>query len=330
MSTDEVIEGMATEPQFDLHRITGVLERRVYDRGADHFEDSFTVAAMAARDCLSRSRYRAQDLDIVISASITRFAEGDKLYFEPSFALLLAKELGATKAIHFDVSNACAGMITGVQILDRMIKAGIVRNGMVVSGERITAISETAMREIREPYDLQFASLSVGDSAAAVIMDRAVDDADKIHYVELMTCAEYSELCLGMPSDRSQGVALYTDNRRMHNEERFRLPPAFLGDFLAKQGTTFADEKFDYIVQHQIGAKAVELFNHVNEVVLGVPMPETLTVLERLGNTASTSHFLVLAEHLNSLSGTKKFLLVPAASGVVTGFLSATITSLEV
>lgn len=61
-------------------------------------------------------------------------------------------------------------------------------------------------------------------------------------------------------------------------------------------------------------------------------MPEPLAVVDRYGNTSSTSHFVVMYEHLKNGRITKgsKLLLVPAASGVVTGCLSATISSLEV
>jgi 3-oxoacyl-[acyl-carrier-protein] synthase-3 len=61
-------------------------------------------------------------------------------------------------------------------------------------------------------------------------------------------------------------------------------------------------------------------------------MPESLQVVEQLGNTATTSHFVVLYRHLQEkrLKKGAKFLLVPAASGVVTGCVSTTISSLEV
>ncbi|WP_280221912.1 phosphopantetheine-binding protein, partial [Nocardia neocaledoniensis] len=45
------------------------------------------------------------DLDVIISCSITR-TRGEDFCFEPSFALMLRNTLGATRAIHFDVSNA--------------------------------------------------------------------------------------------------------------------------------------------------------------------------------------------------------------------------------
>ncbi|MER8184433.1 3-oxoacyl-[acyl-carrier-protein] synthase III C-terminal domain-containing protein [Kitasatospora sp. NPDC094015] len=332
LSTPALVASVTGAPDVDLARITGVTERRVYDRRPEAGEDSYGLALKAARDALDHSRYRAGDLDLVVSASITRFRDGDDFAFEPSFAGRLARELGAHRAIHFDVSNACAGMMTGVQLLDRMIRAGTVRNGLVVSGEQATRVAETAAREISDSYDPQFASLSVGDSAAAVIMDRAVDEADRIHYVDLMTCAEYAHLCLGMPSDRTEGIALYTDNKQMHKEDRLRLWPAFHGDQLAKLGRGFADEGFDYVVQHQVGTRFVDYVNRTGEREFGTPMPESLSVVEEFGNTASTSHFLVLHRHLKAGTARRgaRYLLVPAASGVVTGALSATITHLGV
>lgn len=332
LSTREVVERMESTPEFDLEWITGVRNRRVHGRDPETYEDSMVLALNAARDCLAKSAYEAADLDVVICGSITRFAGGGDFHFEPSMASMLCRELGSVGAIQFDVTNACAGMLTGVLILDRMIRAGVVRNGMVVSGEQATAVSETAMREISQAYDPQFASLSVGDSAAAVIMDTSPDEADRIHYIEMMTCSEHSELCVGKPSDRGAGIALYTDNRNMHKEDRVRLWPAFQKDWFAKSGRTFEDEGYDYVIHHQVGAKAVKYFSQGGAQGFGTEMPPDLNVLEELGNTATTSHFLVLHEHLRSgrLPRGSKVLIVPAASGVVAGFLSATLTSVGV
>ncbi|MEV0080782.1 3-oxoacyl-[acyl-carrier-protein] synthase III C-terminal domain-containing protein [Nocardia neocaledoniensis] len=332
VSTAELISRLKVPPSFDLEKITGIKERRFRDTRPGSVEDSFALAMAAARDCLSRSRYGAAELDVIISCSITRSNQGTRMYLEPSFASTIAGALGAEHAITFDVSNACAGMLTGTYLLDRMIRAGVVRNGMVVSGEAITPIAETAVEEISEKYDLQFASLSVGDSGCAVVLDQATDDADKIHYVELFTAAEHSHLCLGMPSDKSAGIALYTDNRKMHNEARFLLWPDAQRDFLDERGAGFAEENFDYIIHHQFGAAAVPYINGVAAREFGTPMPPDLNVIEKYGNTSTTSHFIVLHDQLaeDNIAAGSKLLMVPAASGVVAGFLSTTISSLKV
>lgn len=326
-ATTDLIESMTNPPQFSLEEITGIRTRRVHAPE----EDSFTIALNAVKDCLSRSRYQARELDVVISASISRTKDGRMGYFEPSFAASIARAIGAKTAIHFDVSNACAGMMTGVFLLDRMIKAGTVRRGLVVSGEAITPIARAAVREISEPFDPQFGSLTVGDSGAAVVVDAAESDADKIHYIELATAAEFSHLCIGKPSDKSPSPALYTNNAEMHKKERVQMWPVFQKALLAAQGRSFADEGFDYIIQHQIGARAISNFTRVGGAMFGTEMPESLSVVEELGNTATTSHFVVLHQHLKKKKVKKgaKVLMVPAASGIVIGCLSTTITALE-
>lgn len=332
VTTEELIARLAVPPAFDVEKITGVRERRVHDTRPESYEDSFTLAGKALDDCLSRSQYAGSDIDVLISTSITRSKDGTRMYMEPSFASALARRIGAENAITFDLSNACAGMLSGTYILDRMIRSGMVRNGIVVSGEAITPIADTAVREISEKYDLQFASLTVGDSAAAVVLDPSVDESDRIDYIELVTASEFSHLCLGMPSDKSSGVALYTDNRKMHNEARFLVWTDTQRMFYEKRGTTFAEENFDYIIHHQFGAAAVPFMNALAEREFETPMPPDLNVISEYGNTSSTSHFIVLHDHLRrgEIPDGSKLLMVPAASGVVGGFLSTTISSLKV
>lgn len=332
VSTEELVGRLAMKPNFDFAAITGVQERRMRDKSPENFEDSYTLALKAVEDCLAQSRYAATDLDVIISTSIARSKEQTKGYFEPSFAAMIAKKIGAKKAIHFDLSNACAGMLTGTYVLDRMIRSGTVKNGLIVSGESITEISDTAVNEITGGYDLQFASLSVGDSGCAIIIDESDDEKDRIDYIELMTASDYSDACLGMPSDKTEGIALYTDNRRMHNENRFKLWTNNQRNYLASKNKTFSDEKFDYVIHHQFGASAITALNALGEREFGSPMPPSLNVIEKYGNTSTTSHFIVLHDFLKqkNIKPGSKILMVPAASGVVTGYLSATISSLEV
>jgi 3-oxoacyl-[acyl-carrier-protein] synthase-3 len=331
VSTEELINSLAVPRSLKLEALTGIRNRRVYNSDPDAYESSFDLARNAIDDCLARSGYAADELDIVISASITRTKGVGQFCFAPSFALMLRNAIGAKAARYFDVSNACAGMVTGIMVLDRMIKAGVVRNGLVVSGEQITPIAETAVREISEPYDPQFAALTVGDAAVAVLLDGRGDDADEIHYVEIMTSAEGAEHCIGMPSDQAPGVALYTDNRAMQNEGRYLQAINRMSTFLEETGRTWESEKFDYWIHHQFSAPAIEYISHLTERHFGTPMPQALNVLHDFGNTASTSHFVVLHEYLaqQKIPKGSKVLMIPEASGIVSGHLAATISRLE-
>lgn len=332
VTTAELLSRLSVESPLDLEKVSGVRARRV--RGVDEQgqdEDSFTIALAAARGALANSRFAPDELDVIISCSITR-TRGADFCLEPSFALMLRNALGATTAQHFDVSNACAGMLTGVLVLDRLIRSGAVRRGLVVSGECITPISDTAVREIAQKYDPQFASLTVGDAGAAVILEATGEEGPGLDYVELNTSAAFAQLCLGMPSDKGPGVALYTDNRAMHNESRYLLWTSRQREFLAARGSSFAREDYDYIIHHQFSGPAVELIDKIAEREFDALMPPRLAVLDRYGNTASTSHFVVLHDALRAgtIAPGSRVLLVPAASGVVAGFLSVTLGELRV
>ncbi|MEV0247642.1 3-oxoacyl-[acyl-carrier-protein] synthase III C-terminal domain-containing protein [Nocardia sp. NPDC050712] len=314
-----------------LEELTGVGARRVHDDSEENYEDSLTLATKAIQDCLARSQYSVGEVDVIISVSITRTVGPERYAFEPSFAALLAEKIGAEQAIAFDICNACAGMVTGIMVLDRMIRAGVARTGIVVSGEQITPIAETAVREITEKYDPQFASLSVGDSGACVLLDRATDEADIIEYVDLMTSASYAEFCIGGPSRYSQGLAMYTDNKSMHTEERYLQGITWYLDYLRERGTDIDGEKLDFIIHHQFSARALDYINALLERESGRPAPESLTVLERYGNTASTSHFVALHDHLKrgTIAPGSKVLIVPSASGMVYGHMSVRVSALK-
>ena len=324
VSTQELIGKMKVAPLFDLEKLTGIKNRRY--RSKD--EDSFSIALAAAKDCLKRSSYKASDIDIVIYTSITKFINGFKYVFEPSFSSYLRNEIGAVNAMNFDIMNACAGMLTGAYILDSMIKAGLVKNGMVISGECITPIADTAIREISEPIDEQFASLTVGDAAAAFIMDHSPDNEEGIDFIEFITLAEYSHFCFGMPSAKHEGVAMYTKAIELHSVGIKSLP-VLVGDLFKKYKISTVD--FDYAIPHQTSMRAIQTGMKTCSEYFN-PLPEILYVIQDFGNTASTSHFVVLYKHLKEkkLKKNPRVLLLSQASGIVMGFLGMTIKSLEV
>src|SRR6476620_10124735 len=121
LTTDELMSTTRHNTHIDLERLTGIHERRV----SVGDEDSYSLAVKAARDCLDKAQRDGSSLDVVINCSITQ-------RLEPTMSLAIAREIGATTAITFDISNACAGMLTGVTVLNNWIRQGIVERGLVV------------------------------------------------------------------------------------------------------------------------------------------------------------------------------------------------------
>ncbi len=130
VSTDAVLAGCTAEVGIPLERLTGIKNRRVAGRG----EYSIDLARQAMDDCLARSSYGPEEIDMVIACNISRCDGPEhKFVFEPGTATRLRDRCGLTNAIAFDISNACAGMWTGINVADAYLKTGLVQRAMVVS-----------------------------------------------------------------------------------------------------------------------------------------------------------------------------------------------------
>jgi 3-oxoacyl-[acyl-carrier-protein] synthase III len=323
VTTQELLCNMETQPLFDLEKLTGVKSRRW--RADD--EDCHTLSMSAIKRCLEHSQYNAQDIDIIICTSITRFKDGLTFVLEPCLSSFLKKELGMrANALNFDVTNACAGMFTGVHILDQMIKSGTVKTGLVVSGECITPIAETAVKEIKSPIDEQFASLTVGDSGAAVIMDASSTANEGIEALNMLTLSEFSGFCFGMPSNENPGVAMYTKAMEIHGTVIQRLPP-WLSHFAEKHGVSSAD--FEHVIPHQTSERAIRSALALCAETFG-DIPHICVSLNKFGNTSSTSHFVVLDDYLQQekIKAGDRILMLVLASGIILGAVSVKIGQL--
>jgi 3-oxoacyl-[acyl-carrier-protein] synthase-3 len=316
LATDELMERCRRAARVDLASLTGIRERRVCREG----EDSLSLAVDAAWDCLSRSRHSPADLDVLISCSITKYVDGLSYRFEPALSLSIKEALGASHCFNFDITNACAGMLTGIAILDAMVRAGQIRCGMVVSGEYITSIADNAVRSVRSIASRQLASLTVGDSGAAVIVDR-VEGADQgIDACELVTIAEHSGLCIGKPYRDGPGAAMHTRAKKLHQQAIAHAPPV-IQRTLDRAGWEIED--VDVLIPHQTSVRAIRAGQKYFKAALGGWARETVNNLDAFGNTASTTHFVALHRYLREgrLRPENRVMLLGFASGIVVGAL---------
>ncbi len=316
LTTRELLESMAHHPHIDLEALTGIRERRVCSEG----EDSFTLAVAAARDCLAHSRHRPADIEMLISASISKCKGGLRQQLEPPLSLGIKQEIGAGTARSFDLSNACAGMLTGVFILNDFIRRGAIRCGMVASGEYISSLDRNAARQIRSILSSQLASLTLGDAGAAVILERAPEGNPGITFAGFTTLAEHSRLCIGIPAKAGPGAALFTKARAIHRVAIEDSPP-LLADALEETGLSLAD--VDYVIPHQTSARAIRQGTREITARLGMLPKSVVDNIAERGNTASTTHFVALYEYLEAgrFKPGDEILLLSHASGLEAGIV---------
>jgi 3-oxoacyl-[acyl-carrier-protein] synthase III len=315
-STAALMASTRHHTNIDLERLTGIRSRHVVGAG----EDSLTLALGAARDCLAHSQYDPAQLDMVISASITRYVGGLSMQFEPPLSLAVKEAIGASQATSFDLTNACAGMMTGVFILNDLIRQGRIRSGMVVSGEDISQLGRNAAHDVRSVLSRQLASLTLGDAGGAVIVEQVPAGTAGIEVAGFTTLSEHSRLCLAFPARTGPGATMHTQARTIHRvavEDSLPL----LEEVTERTGLDLGD--VDYLIPHQTSARAIRNGMRLLAERLGVQPKHVVVNVEEYGNTASTTHFVALHRYLEEghLAPGDRIMLLSFASGLEVGIV---------
>jgi 3-oxoacyl-[acyl-carrier-protein] synthase-3 len=322
LTTEDLMSRTRHRTHIQLERLTGIHERHVVGPG----ENSLTLAVGAARDCLAHSQRSASDIEMLISTSITRSKGQSSQSFEPPLSLFIKQAIGATQAVNFDLSNACAGMLTGVFVLQDLITRGEINCGMVVSGEYISHLSWHAAKQIRSLFSKQLASLTLGDAGAAVIVERAPHGGPGIDVIGFTTLAEHSRLCLAFPSTLGPGAQMYTKSRKLHKVAIEDMAP-LVAEVIGEAGIDLAD--IDYLIPHQTSARAIRKGTEEFARRLGAQPRHVVVNLEEYGNTSSTTLFVALHKYLEEgrLRKGERVMLLALASGIEIGIAVFTIDS---
>ena len=312
LSMEALLASCRRRPRWDLERITGIHERRVAvgEYAAD-------LGIKAARQALAMSRYRPADLDVIVCSSISKYNRKNEFHLEPATAVRIRAAIGAGNARVFDVVNACAGMMTGISVLQAMIRCGMARCGMVVSGELNMPLAETAAREMRHSFDGQLAALTLGDGGAALVLDPSPDGQSGFQHIDLVTGAKHDHYCYSRPSRRGPGGILVTKARGLQRKGNEHFP-AYFKRAMDRSGWTLND--LQHIIPHQVSVRAIE--NGVRAVsrYLGSVLPDiTRCSADHYGNTSTTSHFLAMHDAIveGRIDSGHNIMLVSGASGIV-------------
>jgi 3-oxoacyl-[acyl-carrier-protein] synthase-3 len=321
LTTADLMASTRHRTRIDLERLTGIHERRV----SVGDEDSFTLAIGAARDCLARSSYCAEELDVVVSCSITKYRDGLVQRLEPPMSVAVADAIGATNAVTFDVSNACAGTLTGIFLVDNMIRRGAASRALVVSGEYISQLGRNAASHVRTILSRELASLTLGDAGVAAIVDRAPEGVPGVELAGFTTISTHSRLCLAYPARRDPGARMYTQAKAIHDAAIADLP-GILREVLDAAGIDVAD--IDHVIPHQTSVRAIRKgMTTVADALGGGPIKDVVVTVDRYGNTASTTHFVALVEELEAgrIRPGERVAMIALASGLEIGVVLFTV-----
>jgi 3-oxoacyl-[acyl-carrier-protein] synthase III len=276
-----------------LEAKTGIRSRRV----AGDVEFAIDLAKQAVADCLVRSRYGPDDIDLLLCANISRCdGPGLRVTIEPSTSLHLKHHFGFRHALAFDVLNACAGVFTALYLADALITLGVVERAMVVSGEYITHLTRAAQAVISGFSDSRIACLTLGDAGIAFILERSRQDDVGFHAIDLFTMGRYSACCVAKLTPG--GSWIMDTNYREMSKASFIPTLRHLQHVVTRTGAHAADRA--HLIPHQTsrstlrrGARALPEF-----LLDCSTAPNLIDNLSERGNTATTSHLVAVHDHV--------------------------------
>jgi len=265
-----------------LEDVAGIRERRIW-------EDSMMpsdAATLAAQKALAASGVAHEHIGILINTSVCRD------YLEPSTASIIHGNLGlADTCQNFDVGNACLAFLNGMDIAARMIEHGAIEYALVVDGEVSNTITERTIERMLSPdvtpeqFRNEFASLTLGSGAAAMVLGRSELLPDGHPYKGSVTRAatEFSHLCRGN-MDR-----MVTDTRTLLVEGLKLAAKTFQA---ARAALGWVSGEMDEFVVHQISKVHTAAFVEL----LGIDPKKVLTVFPELGNIGPASVPIALSK----------------------------------
>ncbi|MCB9506732.1 MAG: 3-oxoacyl-ACP synthase III [Myxococcales bacterium] len=263
------LERLGVRPGL-LEATAGIVARRFWDEGVM----PSTVATQAAELAISRAGIDRERIGVVMNTSVCRD------YIEPSTACLVHGNLGLpASCLNFDVGNACLAFLNGIEIAGLMLESGQIDYALVVDGEGSRFVTEQTLERMLDPacdaasFRSQFAALTLGSGAAAMVLGRSSDHANGHRYLGGVTLAasEHNRLCVG-----------HTD--RMDTDTRTLL---FAGVELAGRTWQRAHEELgwsaealDELVLHQVSRVHTDTL----AATLGLDDAKILRVYPEFGN----------------------------------------------
>lgn len=278
MTNADLEKIVETSDEWIVER-TGIKERRI----AEENQPMSDLALRAAKAALADAGVAAEDLDLIIVATLT----SDRII--PSTACMIQNLLGAKHAAAFDLSAACSGFAYAASVAAQFIETGAYKKALVIGAE---TLSKYINWEDRNTCVL------FGDGAGAAVLGQVEEG--------------YGILSFDLGSDGSGGDAIQIPSSgslmpvskesidqklnliHMNGRDVFKFAVKAMGktvkNSLAK--IDMPQEKIDWLVPHQANIRIIESAAKR----LSMPMDKVIVNIHKYGNMSAACIPIALAE----------------------------------
>ncbi|HQU48530.1 MAG TPA: ketoacyl-ACP synthase III [Casimicrobiaceae bacterium] len=274
LSNEDLATFLDTDDAWITQR-TGIRERRV-----THVPGS-VLAAVASSRALACAGLAATDLDLIVYGSCS----SEEMV--PNTASGLQFRLGAHRAAAMDVNTACTSFLYGLSTATGMIRAGTVRNALVVGVETISPFMDWENRNV---------AVLFGDGCAAVVLQASEKETGVV--ADRLGCYADARAILRVRGHGSiygnRGVSYGDMLWDFDGQEIFKRAVHGMSeasaDVLAKSGLRADD--IDLVVPHQANLRIIEFVAKR----VGVPMERVFVTVHKYGNMSAATVPVALVE----------------------------------
>ncbi len=279
LTNAELSQLVDTSEEWILSR-TGTRERRI---AADD-ETTSQMATHAARQALDNAGMSAEELELIIVATITPDTP------TPATACYIQQSLGASRAVAFDISAACSGFLYAMKIAKRLIASGAFKNAIIIGAEKLSSVTN---------WDDRTTCVLFGDGAGAAVLRLAAPEEGAILATEMGTDGNLTHL-LRIPGG---GTACPITAANV-NDHLFTL--TMLGKEVFKHAVNRMKEAAEKVIEragltadsiacvipHQANLRIIDAIADR----LAVPNERVFVNLDKYGNTSAAAIAIALDE----------------------------------
>lgn len=258
---------------------TGIRQRRL----ALPTDSLSTLAAAASSQAIAAAGIQASDLDLILLATSTP----DDLF---GTACKIQAQLGATKAVAFDLTAACSGFVFGLVTAAQYIRTGVYQNVLLIGADILSRWVDWTDRRT---------CVLFGDGAGAVVLqandrDRLLgfslrSDGTQNHYLNLAYTASAQNLIpdVNVAKGNYQPIT-------MNGKEVYRFAAQKVPEIIDKVlfQANLSVEQIDWLLLHQANQRILDAVAQR----LNIPEHKVISNLANYGNTSAASIPLALDE----------------------------------
>ena len=279
LTNEDLAKRVDTSDEWIFSR-TGIRERRIAAEG----EFTSHMASAAARKALEQAGLDAADVQLIIVATITP----DTL--TPATACYVQRQLGASKAVAFDISAACSGFLYAMKISKRLIADGAFENALIIGAEKLSAFVN---------WEDRTTCVLFGDGAGAAVLRRAKPGEGEILATEMGTDGNLTHL-LNIPGGGSacpiteSNVGNHLSTLAMQGKEVFKHAVNRMKEaaetVIAR--ANLQPEDIACVIPHQANLRIIDAIAER----LAVPEGRVFVNLDKYGNTSAAAVAIALDE----------------------------------